>query len=149
MFKAAIINSKNPEFRQCLEIRKNVFGDCAAYAPDEFDSISLHALVTQDGEPCATARLYPTDDGWLLGRVAVLEAFRNQGYGELVVRLLLFKAMEIYDEAKITVHSLPDKCAFYEKFGLRAAGDILVSGVKLIKMSADCNRIKLKCGDKL
>ena len=75
----------------CAAVRKAVFMEEQGFQQefDDVDDRAYHVLI-QDGErPVATGRLF-TEDGetYLIGRVAVLSAYRGQHLGEHVVTAL-------------------------------------------------------------
>ena len=71
-----------------IPVRKAVFGR----GSDDLDSMSWNALVFEDSVPVATGRIWWEDGAFLLGDICVLEDRRNRHLGDLVLRLLLFKA---------------------------------------------------------
>lgn len=108
------IEVRTGEFEDAAAVRRAVFMDEQGYA-DEFDAIDgdaacVHVTLYADGELAACGRVFPEalsrrlapgepvvpacelDAGvpahavWLLGRVAVLSAFRRRGLGSRVVR---------------------------------------------------------------
>lgn len=123
-----------------FSIREQVFvkeqGFDAAADRDGQDELALHALVTCDDAPAATARLYPDGEGlWHIGRVAVLAPYRGQGLGDLAMRLLLISALSFGAEAVYLgsqLHAIP----FYEKLGFAACGpEYLDEGAPHLPMS--------------
>ena len=62
---------------------------------DEYDVRAVHCLLyDDDGKPAATGRLYIDDDGyWRLGRIAVRKDVRGWQLGDLLMRMLLDKAL--------------------------------------------------------
>ena len=103
-------------------VRRRVFieeqGVSEALEWDEWDAVSLHALVRDGGEPVATGRLLP--DG-RIGRMAVLSAWRGRGMGAAVLGRLL-EAARARGAAEVVlsaqVHALP----FYSRAGFVAEG---------------------------
>lgn len=91
---------------------------------DEHDGPDTkYIVVTDDGFPIATARMYPLDGrGMMIGRVVVLPEYRRQGIGTMVVN-----ACEIWAEelgcVKTVVESRDNKVAFYEQLGYEACGE--------------------------
>ena len=66
-----------------LPIRESVFGRGA----DDLDAASWNVLVYQDSVPVATGRIWWQDGAFRLGDLGVLEGFRRQRLGDLVLRL--------------------------------------------------------------
>ena len=84
---------------------------------DDVDDRAYHVLI-QDGErPVATGRLF-TEDGetYLIGRVAVLSAYRGQHLGEHVVTALEQQAKACGAKC-ITLSAQCRAAGFYEKLG--------------------------------
>ena len=75
------------------DIRKQVFvheqGIPAAVEEDGLNETAIHVLLFAEGQAVATARLNIADDNEaVIARVAVLERFRGQGHGGVLVREL-------------------------------------------------------------
>ena len=62
---------------------------------DEYDARAIHALLYDDEhKPAATGRLYIDNDGyWHLGCVCVRKELRGNQLGDLVMRMILDKAI--------------------------------------------------------
>lgn len=91
---------------------------------DAADSDALHAiLLTAQGEPVATGRLLPAEDGvGHIGRVAVLQSQRGSGRGAMVMQALEQAARERGDQA-IELSAQCSVQGFYERLGYVAQGD--------------------------
>lgn len=107
------------------QIRKAVFveeqGFDEALDQDQFDAAALHVVV-EDGAPCATGRLYFDGDTWHIGRICVLKEKRGMRLGDLVMRVLLFQAMEM-KIARIFVGAQLHAVNFYKKYGFEVCGE--------------------------
>jgi predicted GNAT family N-acyltransferase len=130
-------------------IRQKVFveeqGFCQQTEFDEVDDIALHALVCDDGQPAATARLYQKDGTFHIGRVAVLPAFRRRGLGEMAMRLLMLKAREL-GAAEVALGAQVQARGFYEKLGFRSTGDLYDDeGVAHVRMVAKLDEAAHNC----
>ncbi len=90
---------------------------------DEIDDTALHVVVFADGVPAATGRLYQDDAGWHIGRVAVIQQFRGQNLGALVVEALE-NAAKRNRAGKITLSAQVRVQGFYEKQGYTGFGEI-------------------------
>jgi predicted GNAT family N-acyltransferase len=94
---------------------------------DEYDAVSVHAVVFQDETPIATGRLLP--DGHI-GRMAVLKNWRNRGIGGLMLTTLLGRAKERGQPAvalSAQVHAVP----FYRAHGFVEEGsEYLEAGIR-------------------
>ena len=71
-----------------LPVRKEVFG----YFGSSTDPEGWNTLVYLDGRPAASGRIWWQDGAFWLGEIGVLSALRSRRLGDLVLRLLLFKA---------------------------------------------------------
>jgi len=87
---------------------------------DEFDDSSTHFVCILENKIIATARLKP--DGQI-GRMAVLQDYRNQGYGN---KLLVFVIQTARDKnlKKLYLHAQVNAIPFYEKQGFTVCSDI-------------------------
>lgn len=72
-----------------VSLRHSVFGR----GRDALDDQAWQVVVYQGDLPVGSARLWWEDGAFRLGDVGVLAAYRGQGFGDLLVRLLLFKAL--------------------------------------------------------
>lgn len=97
-----------------LPVRSAVFGRGA----DDLDRSSWNVLVYQDGVPSAVGRIWWEDGAYRLGDLGVLEAQRGRHLGDLVLRLLLFKAQN-HSAREVRLSCPPDICGFFARLGLR------------------------------
>lgn len=102
---------------------------------DGLDEVSIHALVTAQGEPIATARLTLKEDGTsTIARVAVLESYRGCGVASTVVQALVVHAQNIGVES-IEIHAHAYLRSYYERFGFEFIKEAEVVGEhQLIEM---------------
>ena len=91
---------------------------------DEHDAPDTkYIVVTDDGFPIATARMYPLDRrSMMIGRVVVLPEYRHQGIGTMVVSECEAWAEEL-SFAKTVVESRDNKVAFYQDMGYDIRGE--------------------------
>lgn len=120
--KLEIYNSLPDSARQ---IRIGVFMDEQGFKEefDQLDNFATH-LVTYDGDlPVATCRVWLADDGYHIGRLAVIKQYRNKGLG-----LAMMQHAEAHIRAiggsSITLHAQCQALPFYQKCGYRAFGEI-------------------------
>lgn len=114
------------DIAQVLAIRRIVFiegqnvpEDCEV---DGCDGAALHLLLTLDGEAIGTARLLLEDGIGKIGRVAVLDAYRGQGYGVQLIeksRDVLRARGMVQAKLGAQTHAI----GFYEKLGFTVLGD--------------------------
>jgi ElaA protein len=81
------------ELYEILHLRGKVFvvgQNCTCVDPDGKDLQAFHLLLRNDGKLTGYARLFPpgvyVENATAMGRVAVLESFRNQGLGKEIVK---------------------------------------------------------------
>ena len=83
----------------------------------------MHCLVTKDGVPAATGRLYSEDGIAHIGRVAVVRDMRGKGLGSVVISILeRYAAEKGFRTAALSAQCRVQK--FYEANGYRAEGNI-------------------------
>ena len=97
-----------------LPVREAVFG----YGEDDLDAESWNVLVYQDTIPVAAGRIWWRDGAFRLGDLGVLEAFRRRKLGDLVLRLLLFKAQS-HAAREVRLLCPRDLTGFFARLGLR------------------------------
>lgn len=105
---------------------------------DRTGSGALHVLAYgPDGTPVATGRSYRDADGVRIGRMAVLETARGQGYGLAVLDCLIARARaDGYRRAVLWAQT--HAIAFYERRGFAAFGeDFLDAGIPHRMMALD------------
>ena len=97
-----------------LPVRMAVFGR----GEDDLDSVSWNALIYEDSVPVATGRIWWDDGVFRLGDIGVLENCRKRHLGDLVLRLLLFKAQ---NHAAREVHLCCPRSltGFFDRLGLQ------------------------------
>ena len=100
---------------------------------DEFESSSVHFLVTANGLPVGTARWRKTDNGIKLERFAILSDYRKLGLGATLVHAilkdLLVETQHVYLHAQ--VHAVP----FYASLGFIIEGsEFEEAGIRHLKM---------------
>ena len=97
-----------------LSVRASVFGRVG----DDLDAVSWNALVLLDGEPAGTGRIWWDNGAYRLGDICVLEPFRGQRLGDLVLRLLLFKAQS-HAAREVRLQCPRDLTGFFARLGLK------------------------------
>ena len=137
------------DLSEVLSVRRAVF----SRGEDALDAESWNVLVWQDEVPAAVGRIWWRDGSFWLGDVGVLPAFRGQMLGDLVLRLLLFKAQS-HAAREVRLRTPPEAEGFFARLGLRREGisgeevemriageDIDLDSCKACK-KADCPRRK-------
>jgi len=74
-----------------LEIRKKVFN----LLSDFYDDFAFNVVVYEDNIPAGTGRLLFKDGKYFIDMVCVIKEFRGNNYGDLVVRMLVRKAVDL------------------------------------------------------
>ncbi len=87
---------------------------------DEFDDTSSHFLAILDDIAVATARLMPSGQ---IGRMAVLEKYRNKGLGRQLLQFVLQQAKK-NKLKEVHLHAQTSALAFYEKQGFTTSSEI-------------------------
>ena len=87
---------------------------------DEYDDSSLHFLATLNDKVIAVARLKP--DGQI-GRMAVLQEYRNQGFGSQLLHFILQQASQ-KNLKNVYLHAQVTAIHFYEKHGFTISSEI-------------------------
>ena len=143
------------DYTQALALRKAVFvdeqGDDAALEHDQYDDLSAHVLLYDHtdaqgdpvGDPVATGRLFWLNGEFVIGRVCVASDKRGQQLGDLVMRMLLYKAMEHHAPA-VTLGAQKHAVPFYARYGFEPVEEYLDEGVPHIRMRVRGDRINLE-----
>lgn len=95
-------------------VRKAVFGRGA----DDLDTLSWNALVYEDSSPVAVGRIWWENGVYRLGDIGVLENHRRRRLGDLVLRLLLFKAQS-HAAREVRLRCSRDLTGFFDRLGLK------------------------------
>lgn len=117
-----------------IAVRQSVFGRGA----DALDTESWNALVFEDGVPAACGRIWYRDGAYWLGDIGVLESSRGRRLGDLVLRLLLFKAQS-HAAPEVRLRCSSETTGFFSRLGLRPVSD---SG-NIVEMMIPGNQIDL------
>lgn len=129
------------DISEALSVRQAVFGT----ATDDLDAVAQQVVVYREGKPVGSARLYWADGAFQLDKLGVLEAERNKGYGDLLIRLLLFKALT-HSASRIALESPAETRSFFAKYGFQADAEqggltrmhILGENVQLSHCGGNC-----------
>lgn len=138
-----------PNLQDCYKIRTKVFIEEQMVSreeePDEYDAVADHVVVYEQKQPIAAGRLVIKEEGFMLGRIAVLPEHRGLGYGDLVVRLLVRRAFDL-GAKEVYLHAQTHAVAFYEKLGFKTVGEKFIeAGIEHIEMRCNSD-ITGNCG---
>ncbi len=110
-----------------LAVRRAVFVDEQGFSPDTeadaTDAMSWHAVLYESVQPVATGRIYWQDGEFRLGRICVLHEKRGLGYGDLLMRLLLYKALD-HSARSISLSAQTRVAPFYARYGFVPIGEL-------------------------
>ena len=101
-----------------VSVRERVFGR----GRDPLDDEAWQVAVFDEGAAVGCARLWWRDGAFWLGDVGVLESRRGQGYGDLLVRLLLFKALT-HNASVIRLEAPDGVRPFFARYGFASDGE--------------------------
>ena len=113
-------------FQRALPLRQEVFCGEQHYPcekeSDDFEVVSWHLLLEEDGVLLATGRMYEETPGvWHLGRIAVRRQHRGRGLGSVVLNGLIGKVGS-FGAAELHVSAQTQAIGFYEQFGFAVCG---------------------------
>lgn len=90
---------QNNDLAEVLNIRTEVFINELNFnnssISDEYDSFGKSVMVYDDGKAVGTGRLIFKDGKYIIDKLCVLKEYRNNSYGELIVRMLVRKAVDM------------------------------------------------------
>jgi len=101
-----------------LAVRRSVF----QRGEDALDAQSQQVVVYEGDAPVGAARLWWADGAFQLGDVAVLEEKRGKGFGDLLVRLLLFKSLT-HSASLIALKTPRETESFFAQYGFAPCGE--------------------------
>ena len=117
------------DFAYVRALRKAVFIDeQGAISNEEFDEYDRNArfiLILNANRPIATARIADTPKGVKIGRIAVDKNERGNGYGALIVKTAVEKALEC-GASEVFVDAQNYAVPFYEKLGFKIVGNEII-----------------------
>ena len=152
------------EMGDIFALRERVFveelGLLDSAVRDEADEMAVYALVFDEAEQAkAAGRLAIEDDRLSIGAVCVCPDARGQKLGDLVMRMLLVRVVEM-EVPGVYVKTLPGALAFFQRYGFRicedaaqthgAALQVLYASLEQIDIEGDCHRAGAErdaCGD--
>ena len=107
------------DLQEPLSVRKEVFG----IGEEGEDAQAWQVVVYDDQDrPAGCARLRWAEGAFLVERLGVREEKRLQGFGDLLIRLCLFKALT-HAARVIRLVPTPETAAFFAKYGFSSEGE--------------------------
>lgn len=114
------------DFNDAKSIRQLVFVEEQGFENefDDIDETAYHLVIYQNDEAIATGRMYSHDqETMILGRIAIIKAFRKRGLGSKIVSALEKKANQLgYFKAQLSAQQQAQ--GFYEKLGYQKSGKV-------------------------
>ena len=98
-----------------LSVRSSVFGASG----NNSDPEAWNTLVYLDDRPVATGRIWWSDNAFWLGGIGVLPPDRGQHLGDLVLRLLLYKAQSHFAR-EVRLRCPPETEGFFSRLGFQS-----------------------------
>lgn len=91
---------------EALDIRKKVFIEemnLRENISDIFDDFAFNAVVYEDDEAAGTGRLLFKEGKYYIDNVCVLKEYRGKHYGDLIIRMLVRRAVNMGAENTFAV----------------------------------------------
>lgn len=141
MYNIKFIKDSDGAFAEVKKIRTAVFtkeqGADSEGEFDRYDEKAEFALMYDEKNAVATARVVLTNSGYKIGRIAVLKAYRGKGLGNSIVRAVTERAFENGAE-RVLVDAQNYAVPFYEKIGFKITGsEITDRGLPHIPMTLE------------
>ena len=105
--------SPGDDLTAVVSVRRAVLG----FDTDSLDPESWNVLVFEDSVPVATGRIWWSNGSFWLGDIAVLESHRGKHLGDLVLRLLLYKAQS-HSAREVRLRCPRSLTGFFSRLGL-------------------------------
>ena len=123
---------------ECIRIRKLVFCDELNHGEDtltdEYDKFAFNVIAYENKEAVGTGRLIFKDGKYIVDKICVIGKYRGKNISDLIIRMLVRKAVTIGAEKVYTTVDKKYKIIF-EKIGFK-------------EENVDNNKlIMVKCGD--
>lgn len=121
---------------QAKQIRITVFMDEQGFTEefDALDEVCTHLVMFDRDIPVATCRTWLAEDGWHVGRLAVIKAYRGRGLGQEMLAHAERHVRSLGGNS-ISLHAQCRAEAFYRKCGYVPYGEIAYDeGVEHIHM---------------
>lgn len=124
---------------EVFRIRKNVFVNELGYEndciQDMYDSFGKNVLLFDSDMAVGTGRLIFKDGKYVIDKVCVAKQFRRNSYGDLIIRLLVRKAVDMGAEDTY-IYAVPQMEKLLKKIGF-VIEEHLADGILLMVKHGD------------
>ena len=115
MISTRLFQGKN-SLSDVMGVRKEVFADTDIFT-DFYDDFAFNAVLYEDDEPAGTARLLFKEGRYFIDKLCLKEQFKGLNYEDLLVRLLVRKAVTMgaektYVEADESLEKILENIGF-------------------------------------
>lgn len=127
---------------EALSVRARVFG--AAGGRDENDAYAMHCVMSDSdtGAVVGTGRIRLSGAKFCIDRICVLPEYRGQYVGDLMTRLMLYRASQFAGEVRLV--SPAEVAGFFARYGFAAEGE--EEGGVAMRVLKEGIRFPSKCG---
>ena len=115
---------------EVLDLRRRVFVEEQGYPADteadSFDDMAMYALVYDESDaPAGTARMVVDGNGrFVIGKVCTLPEKRGKYLGDLLMRMLLYRAQDMHTPC-VYLSTPLDCVAFFARYGFKPYGELV------------------------
>lgn len=108
---------------------------------DDNDALAMHLVIYDDGAPAATGRVYHDGRYFRIGEYFVKQDKRGQGFGDLLIKLLILKAFE-FAPSEVRTSLCNNEASFLERYGF----DIAEGETRELRLTKESMVFPSKCG---
>lgn len=130
--------TSNDDIDMILEIRGQVFPGKAVR--DDIDALAIYALTfSEDGTPGSSGRLFMDDDNVVtIDLVGTIPRLRWQGLGDLVMRMLLYRVLEM-KLPSVKLDSPTELTSFFSRYGFKPTEKQSDDIVRMTALNSEIN----------
>ena len=113
---------------------------------DDNDNMAIFATIYDEQDvPCGCGRMYiASDSRFTIDLLGVLPDYRNRYVGDLIARMLLYKAQDL-NAGSVRALVPGDAALFFSRYGFRAIGEkSILFGKEAYLMQVDGDKISLE-----
>jgi ElaA protein len=129
------------ELFDIYKLRSEVFvveQNCAYQDPDEKDLQAIHVTLFEKHTLAGYSRIIPPGVSYKepsIGRVVVAKEFRTNGYGKILMKQSINKALDLFKDQGIVISAQTYLTKFYTELGFQSEGNgYLEDNIPHIKM---------------